>query len=447
MQFPFKSPVAVVSGVVVLALTCIAMWWVLGDEKNVLFDQLTASQLNSISAELDRAGIAYSIDREKSAIVVSDSEAKQARTAAMSAGGSLHESTGFELFDKSDFGMTDFAQKINYQRAMEGEIARTVSALAGVKFARVHLVLPEHGLFRNEKQKPRASITLFLNEDSEAGADQIRSVQRIAASAVPDLSEHDVTVINQNGVTLSPASDSGERSTSSPARLAQKKAVENYMADKIRRVLEKAVGANRFAVSVDVILDLNQKTTTTEKVIDSGGDSGIKRIKASSSRNKNNEGGEDSSKEVEYALGHQSEQIVHSSGDIKHIQVGVVIDNGVESVDMTKLRELIAATAGIESGRGDGVTVVQNSIAAQNTSQPWRASGELVRAQSTETESSAPPVTWLLAAFVVGLSISGLALGSLRTRKRHLARSAEVQHLRQQLQAWISEDALRVDHR
>lgn len=446
MPLPLKSPVAIIGGVVVIAFTLLAAWWVLSDKQDVLFDHLTAGQLNSISAELDRAGIAYQIDREKSAIIVADKNVREARLAAMSVSGALHESTGFELFDKSDFGMTDFAQKINYQRAMEGEIARTVSALSGVKYARVHLVLPEHGLFHNEKQKPRASITLFLNENADISADQIKSVQRIAASAVPDLAEQDVTVINQNGVTLSSGSDGTEQSTSSPARLAQKKAVENYMADKVRRVLEKALGANHFAVSVDVILDLNQKTTTTEKVLDNG-EGGIKRIKASNSRNKSEAGEEDSSKEVEYALGRESEQIVHASGEIKHIQVGVVVDSSIDGAEIAKLRDLIATTAGIESIRGDKVTVIQNSTAVQNAMQQWTGPTAIDDKNKPGLEAAASPMAWLLITFVIGLSLGALILSIINQRKRQLLRTMEVQQLRQDLVSWIKEGTFEVGQR
>lgn len=439
MQFPFKLPVSLVAGITVIAVLALAaMWWALSSSDEVLFDQLGAAQLNGIAAELDRAGIGYRVDREKHAVLVAHSDARAARLAVMSSGTALREAVGFELFDKSDFGMTDFAQKINYQRAMEGEIARTIGALDEVKYARVHLVLPEHSLFRNEKQRPRAGITVFLNDGARLVAGQVRSMQRIAASAVPDLLERDVTIVNQNGQTLSPSADA-EEDISSPARLAQKKAVESYLADKLRGVLNQAVGADHFAVSVDVVVDHSRKTTTREKVLEAGGDGGIKRIKASSSR-KGEDGGEDNAKEVEYALGHESEQIIRDSGDIQRVQVGVIIDSDVQGVDLVQVRELVAATAGLDTSRGDRVAVVQNNIAVQKALQQW-----------LEPKIEAPLPTpnrvspWLMVAFAIGLMGGGGLVLWLRPSQRPRTQSRDVERLRRELQQWVDSDAGEVE--
>jgi|KBSSwiStaDraftv2_1062776.scaffolds.fasta_scaffold00841_24 flagellar M-ring protein FliF len=435
MPLKLKSPivVAAVIGVVVVGVL-LAAWWVLSDSHEVLLDQLPPAQLNAISAELDRAGIAYHIDREKSGITVASKDMQSARIAAMSSGSTLRESAGLELFDKSDFGMTDFTQKINYQRAMEGEIARTVSALADVKFARVHLVLPEHGLFQSEKQKPKASITLFLKDGANLSSQQVQSIQRIAMSAIPDLQAQDVTVVNQQGMTLSTAADD---TVAAPARLEQKKAIENYLVGKVRNVLEKAVGQNRFAVSVDVGLDMTQKTKTTEKILDAGPDAGIKRLKATTSHNKSETGGDDSSKEVEYALGHESEQIVSGVGEVKQIQVGVIVDSDVAGVDINRLRELIAATAGVDTTRGDKVSVIQNNIAIQH------AMKELVNTPTAETLRANNPdrsaiQQWLFIA--LGVLIGSVVSWFFRGTRKQAPSSDEVNQLRLELQRWIDSD-------
>jgi flagellar M-ring protein FliF len=440
MELPFKLPAAAVAGVVLVAvLGAGAVWWVLSGGDDVLFDHLGAAQLNGISAELDRAGIPYRVDREKSAIAVAHEDTGRARLAVMASGNALRDTVGLELFDKSDFGMTDFAQKINYQRAMEGEIARTVSSLEEVKYARVHLVLPEHGLFQKDKQRPRASVTLFLNQDAALTAEQVKSVQRIAASAVPELTEQDVIVVNQNGVTLSPEAGDAEQSTAASARLTQQKAVESYLADKIRRVLGQALGAGRFAVSVDVALDLNQRTTTTEKVLDAGGENGVKRIKASSSRNQGETGGEDTAKEIEYALGHESEQIVHGAGEIKRLQIGVIIDKDVQGVDVARLRELVATAAGIDAARGDKIAIVQNNVAVQ------KALRELSGATDTAAQplaphapTGSPMLTALL--FLAGLLAGAVAVWLLRPVRGKTLNETEVQRLRLELRQWVNSE-------
>jgi len=438
MQLPFKWSVPLVAGIAGIGILALAaVWWVFSGGDEVLFDQLGPSQLNGIAAELDRAGIPYHVDREKNAVAVAQQDVRSARLAVMSSGNALREAVGFELFDKSDFGMTDFAQKINYQRAMEGEIARTIGALEEIKYARVHLVLPEHNLFRSDKQRPRAGITVFLNEGARLKAEQVRSVQRIAASAVPDLLEQDVTVVNQSGVTLS--ADAGAlEDAASPARLAQKKAVENYLAEKIHGVLVQAVGIDHFAVSVDVAVDYSRKTMTREKVLDAGSDAGIKRIKASSSRKNSELGGEDNSKEVDYVLGRESEQIVRDGGEVRRVQVGVVIDNGVQGVDLAKLSDLVAAAAGLDPARGDRVAVVQNNVAVQKALQQW------LEPAPKQPVAVAAPVTrspWLFAVFAGGLLIGGFGVAVTRSARRRTASDSEVDRLRLELRQWVASDA------
>jgi flagellar M-ring protein FliF len=442
MPLPFKSPAALAAGIGAIVIAMLAtVWWLLGSSNEILFDKLDSAQLNNISAELDRAGIPYKIDREKSAITIAEHDSRAARLAVMSSGNALREPTGFELFDKSDFGMTDFAQKINYQRAMEGEIARTVSSLADVKYTRVHLVLPEHSLFKSEKQKPRASVTVFLNGDATLPAETVRGIQRITTSAVPDLSEQDVTVVDQHGTILSNQAMS-EGQQSAAAGLAQKRAVEAYVADKIRQVLLPALGSGHFAVSVDAVLDLNQKTTTTEKVLETGANVGVKRLKESSNRNTGENGRDDLQREVEYAVGHESQQVVHSSGEIKRLQIGIVVDNEVKNVDLGKLREVVATAAGIDTARGDKLAVVQNELVVPKVptalDDPTATADAPAYSDPAGNTRSGWPAPLL---FIGGLALGGvLALLALRGRRQQRDHVA-TQRLRLELQQWVRSDA------
>lgn len=438
-----RTLIACVALLVLAAGTC--MWWVLRDDDVVLFDGLDATRLNAISTDLDRADIEYRVDRESGVIAVAPADSQRARRIIMSSGNAFREAVGFELFNKSDFGMTDFAQKINYQRALEGEVARTISALEEIKYARVHLVLPEHGLFRAQKQQARAAITVFPEDSRVLQPEQIRGIQRIAASAVPELDDANVTVVDESGVVLSTTPMDGEQATSG-ARLAQKQAVERYLSDKIRVVLTRALGAERFAVSVDATLELNQRTTTTERVLDGSAGGGIKRIKETA-RNAGGEGdagNEDHLKEVEYVLGHETEQVVHGAGGIRRIQVGVIVDRDLANVDVEQLRELIAATVGADSSRGDKVAVVQHGVAVQRALEQVEAVQANVPAPVIAERSPAPLTsrfTWigLGAIGALLLAIASLAVVRQASRRRELLRQRE---LRQQLRLWAERDAV-----
>lgn len=437
MQLSIKSPPALAAGaLVIVAAAGLALWWLFGSADEVVADHLDGAQLNRAAAELDRAGIPYGIDHKVAGLRVPRDSAAQARQTLQDSGQLRAEAAGFELFDKTDFGMTEFSQRINYQRAIEGEIARTVSALAEVRFTRVHLVLPEHSLFQSEQRKPRASVTVFLDRDAALSAEHIRGIQRIAASAVPDLDEANVTVLDQTGTVLSDGTDMNG-GQGAQGRLLQKRAIEDYIAAKIRSVLVPAVGSGHFAVNVDVTLDLNQKTTTTEKVLSADNNGGVRHLKESSNRGHGEGGSDELLREVEYAVGRQSEQIVHGTGEIRRLQVGVVIDSAVTAADIAHLRELIAATAGVDVARGDYIAVVQSHLAA-----PAAATASATVAAAAPRATTGPD--WLLPGLLLGCAAAGGGAVLLATRPRRLDDQA-LQQLRLRLQTWVDADRSTVD--
>ena len=127
---------------------------------------------------------------------------------SLQANGPLSKSVnGFELFDESEMGLTEFAQKIKFQRALQGELSRTVMMMEGIKTARVHLTIPERSLFRSEQKSPKAAITVIPNVGYSINAGQIEGVQRLVSQSVPGLTFSKVVVINEKGAVISPPSD------------------------------------------------------------------------------------------------------------------------------------------------------------------------------------------------------------------------------------------------
>lgn len=424
-----------VAGVILLG-TAVCVWWVFRDTSVVLFDALDPAQLNAVSTDLDRAQIPYRLDRKTGSVSVQPADSQRARMSIMSSGNAFHEAAGFELFNNSDFGMTEFAQKINYQRAMEGELARTISALGEIRYARVHLVLPDRGLFRAQKQQARAAVTVFPERGVMLDAARVRGIQRLVASAVPDLQESDVSVMDETGVVLSGAGN--EDATQATGRLAQKQAVERYLSDKVRAVLSKALGEERFAVSVDAAVDLSERTVTTERVLDAPANAGVKRLKETSHTNKG-DGGEERLKEVEYNTGREVEQVAYRPGAIRGIQVGVIIDRDVSAVDVAELRELVAAAVGADSARGDKVTVVQHSIAVQRVIE--RLDGPSAPPQKATTAPAAfggPVAQWLWPLAAVLALAAAVFAGAQRAVMRH--KQLRREQLRRQLAIWSERD-------
>jgi flagellar M-ring protein FliF len=131
-------------------------------EYAVLYTGLRSADASAIVAELDDKGVAYKLKDGGGTILVPVEEADAVRLAIVRSDASLKGSTGFELFNKSDMGLTDFAQKINYQRAVQGELTRTIMMMDGIDNARVHLAIPERSLFRGTRSEPKAAVTLSV---------------------------------------------------------------------------------------------------------------------------------------------------------------------------------------------------------------------------------------------------------------------------------------------
>src|SRR5258706_6870501 len=153
----------VLGALLILGLAIAAAIWVLRDEYQPLFTELDTRDASAIAAELERMKIPYKVTGEDSAtLLVDKSQVHATRLKVMGKGVDLKGTVGFEIFNNTDFGMTEFAQKINYQRALQGELGRTIMAFEEVKSARVHLVMPESGLLRRSAIRPKASVTLSM---------------------------------------------------------------------------------------------------------------------------------------------------------------------------------------------------------------------------------------------------------------------------------------------
>src|SRR4051812_37844238 len=188
--------------VLLVALFVVAGTWITRDDYQVLFSDLDPQDGAAMIAELDRTKVPYRLADNGRTILVDKDTVHKTRLKVMGGKGAPVKGTvGFEIFNNSDFGMTEFAQKINYQRALQGELARTIMSLDEVKQARVHLAVPEAGLLK-KAARPKASVTLALRGDSRLRPEQIVGIQRLVAAAVPEMDASAVTVLDQQGVAL-----------------------------------------------------------------------------------------------------------------------------------------------------------------------------------------------------------------------------------------------------
>jgi flagellar M-ring protein FliF len=354
---------------VVLGLTSATSWWLLRRNEQVLFADLKPQDAAVMMAELERTKVPYRIAADGTTILVAGADVHATRLKLMSKDLPLHGTTGFELFNNADFGVTEFAQKINYQRALQGEITRTILSLSAVKDARVHLALPEEGLFKRSNAKAKAAVTLALRSGEVLRAENVTGIQRLVAAAVPGISPQDVTILDEHGVALSRAASSDAEPDAVGARLDVKRETERQIARKVTDVLARAFGAGQVLATVDATLSMDQVRVTTEDVIGaprSPGQisTGVVVRERESMRDlgaplnaRGEASGSNSQREVDYQVGRRVEQVATQPGAIRRLHVAAVVSRPLDAKQIEQIREIVAAAAGVVPERGDTVVV------------------------------------------------------------------------------------------
>lgn len=170
---------------------------------SVLYEGLREADAAQIVTELEKQGIPYRLADSGRRILVPEGDADKARVVIAGSGITTGGVVGFELFNEADMGLTEFAEKVNYQRALQGELARTIMMMDGVAFARVHLSLPERTLFRAAKANPRAAATIQTVPGRSLDARQVEGIQRLIASSVSDMPAQEVAVLDAKGDLIS----------------------------------------------------------------------------------------------------------------------------------------------------------------------------------------------------------------------------------------------------
>lgn len=215
--------------ILVIALLMGALWYAfLRTSYAPLFTRMRGIDAATIVAELDKRKIPYRLADGGTTILIPQDQVDATRLSVMSEDIPIKGTVGFELFNDSDMGLTDFAQKINYQRALQGELARTIMSLDGVAFARVHLSLGENRVFRDDRIPPKASVTI-RPAGTRFPDDAARGVQRLVAAAVPQLDTANVVILDETGRVISQGPSTPESLSPSPM-LREASAIEQYYA-------------------------------------------------------------------------------------------------------------------------------------------------------------------------------------------------------------------------
>lgn len=355
----------------VAAVTVGLAAWLLYEPYVPLSADLNPEQVGVLVQELDRAKLGHRIADGTNVVEVPRSQLGRARAAAAGGPSALPPSVGLEIFKESDFSSTDFAQKINYQRALQGELTRTIQGIAGVRSARVHVILADGGLFKRDAAKASAAVGVSMQPGQVLGRAQVRGIQRLVAASVPQVRVDDVVVLDESGTGLSRAAGDAEGDVST-AQLDLKRQADQYLEAKLRRLLEELVPDGTASLSVDTQLDYRQLRTTTEEPIAMRAAKGTEPAAGVLVKERQSQRGrtpgpaqatdapetDSSDWEYEYKVGHRIEQVLSQPGSIRRVSVAVALQGAPAGLSVAMVDQLVAHAVGVDRARGDSVAVL-----------------------------------------------------------------------------------------
>lgn len=264
------TPRQKMAGAVVLAVAIallVGVWlWSRQPEYSVLFSNVADKDGGAIVTALQQQNVPYKVENGGGTILVPATRANELRLLLASQGLPKGGLVGFELMDTQKLGQSQFNEQITYQRALEGELARTIQSLAAVSAARVHLAIPKQSAFLREEQKPTASVVVSLQPGRRLEPAQVAGVVHLVSSSVPDLSSDQVSVIDQNGNLLTHVRDPRNPGLDS-SELQYVEDVEDSYIKRIQTILEPVLGPGNFRaqVTADVDFDATEQTSETYK--------------------------------------------------------------------------------------------------------------------------------------------------------------------------------------
>ena len=263
---PTKRVAAAVASFVVMGATIVMMVMVSGKDYQVLFRDLSPEQATTIMGKLREKNIDFRIEDGGATITVPNQlvHTTQMAMAAELGGTKIGTIGGLELFDKQDFGATSYAQRINYQRALQGELTRAINSLDAVKQSKVILALPAKKTFLEEGGKPTASVVVELHPGKSLTEEQVKGITYLVANAVEGLEAEKITVVDQRGKMLSKSHDAATSGSTAVMEMQAKK--ERELEDKLESILSRVVGSGKVIARVNVQMNARQINTVEEKV-------------------------------------------------------------------------------------------------------------------------------------------------------------------------------------
>jgi flagellar M-ring protein FliF len=367
-----------------------------------LYTQLSAEDAGEVVARLREQKIPYKLSHDGSTIQIPREKIYEIRLDLASQGVPRGSGVGFEVFDNTKLGVTEFVQNINYQRALQGELSRTINGLAEVESSRVHIVIPPRSVFIEEEEPATASVILKIRSGRWISADQVRGIVHLVSASVPRLHPENVTVVDDNGKMLAGAGDERTASKISSDQLEFQKRKERLLEQSVASMLEQVLGRDKAIVRVSCDLDFMRQESTEELFLPQNqvvrseqstkeassnpndGPVGVPGMATNISKNKDNQSqavGRNSYNKQNstrnYEIGKTTNRKILPVGELQHLSVAVIVDGKYETVtkgkgnnkhtetkyearsaeEMATLESIVKRAVNFNEARGDKVEV------------------------------------------------------------------------------------------
>ncbi len=393
-EWPLSKKITLVA-VLLLSITLFALLIIQARtaDYQLLYANLQEKDAASVVSWLKGQRIDYKLKNSGKNIWISAGSIYETRLELASSGLPSGGGVGFEIFDKQSFALTDFVQKVNYTRALQGELARTITSLDPVEATRVHLALPEKRLFKNQQKNPKASIIVTLKQDTTLDQNQVQGIIHLVSGSVEGLQQEDVTVINSHGKILLGKAKQDEDQRFSVDMLVFQREIERRMESRAQDLLDKTMGYGQAMVRVTANLDF-AKFEKTEEFYDaddpvirseqtqseSNGSSqagGIPGVESNLQGNSGSLGGNGptsnkSSRTTNYEISKTVSKTINPVGTIKNLSVSVLLADRIlppkdkdskattetrSPKELSKVETMIASALGLDPKRGDKINV------------------------------------------------------------------------------------------
>lgn len=389
----------VVGGVVALSVVAFSTLIFIANKTDYrpLFANLTGEDAGEIVKKLKEQKVPYQIASDGKAILVPADKVYDLRLSLASDGLPQGGGVGFEIFDRKNFGMTEFVQKLNYQRALQGELARTISQLAGVEQARVHLAIPEKSLFKENEKPPTASVVLKIKSNRTLRENDVQGIIHLVASSVEGMEPEHVTVLDGRGKVLSKGEAPDVTSKMTAAMQETQRSYERNVEERLQSLLDKVVGTGKSVARVSASFDFKQvekfeerydpetaAVRSEQRSEEKGGAAnlaaGVPGVQTNMGKTQPGAGtmggGSKSDETLNYEVSRSTARTIEPVGALSKVSVAILVDGKYEAPaaakagatakvkymprsadELQKIESLVKSAVGYNAERGDQVTV------------------------------------------------------------------------------------------